>query len=851
VTIDLELAYQQVRPRLGQLATAVVIIALGVALSAGMLLANAALRDSFEESIDAIAGRADLRVAASSGGRMPESLTERVRNTPGVDAALPLLLERLHLEDGSNDAVRIAGVDLLDDSAVRVYEVAGRGAIDDPLLFMSRPDSALVPASFAAARDLREGSALRVRSPHGPVTLRVRGLLEAEGVARAFGGHLVVMDLVSAQQAFEAEGQITQIDLRVADGADREDVRRALLAVLPAHLTVERPEDLKVDLSRTFSGFQVMLDAIAASGLLLAVLITGNRLTTIYQSRLWEMGVLRALGMSFRALMAELMVEALLVCAAAVVLGLVLGTLFAQLIVSPIADVTSLNFKHVIAVDWVAPQPGPLAIAALGGIASGLVAAFAPAYRASRTAIAAVLNQARLRDPWPEAPGKGRVRIAAVATVAALLGAEAVADVGMLSGVTMALALVAGGLLVGPILRGTSRPLGSLLGSAAEIGVEDQGRVPSRAMGAAAVLMVGVAIVIWISTMRESFSGYVVEQLMRTRQGDLVVDSAFNEIATGDSQARLSEEVLERLREIPSVEAVGAAVAAKSASPETGVLAVDPIRLLDAGFGSWRLEAGAPPDALHRVAAGEAALIDTNLASRRKISVGETVALNTPTRVLELPVAGVIRTIPLSQQGDVIISRALFRETWNDSTVTQAYLRVRPGARVADVAARVRRELGERYHLRVMSSEQLSRWFGQSVRQGFAFLDAMMALTLLVVLLGSADALAANVIERAREIGTLRALGLSRADVVGMLFSQSLAIGTAGALLAVAVGVAMSLAFVHGLIPSLLGWQLELRWSPTLVASAAGLGVLACLLGTLPAAVRVARLSVVDAIREE
>ena len=147
---SLRLAWRQLRHQLGQLSVAILVIALGVALSAGMLLANAALRESFAESVDSLAGAADLQITARSGGAFDEEVVADVKAVPGVAAAAPLLLGRGFLEDDSRTAVRLVGVDMLDDATVRVYERSPTesAGIEDPLIFLNQTDSVLVSEGF-------------------------------------------------------------------------------------------------------------------------------------------------------------------------------------------------------------------------------------------------------------------------------------------------------------------------------------------------------------------------------------------------------------------------------------------------------------------------------------------------------------------------------------------------------------------------------------------------------------------------------------------------------------------------------------------------------------------------------
>jgi putative ABC transport system permease protein len=850
VSVRLRAAFERLSADLPQVAMGVVVIALGVALAAGVLLANRSLRERFDASLDALAGAADLQITAVSGGTFDAALLDRVRAVPGVRAAAPLLgASAFTRHGGAVTRLRVIGVDLLDDATVRVYRGPGGGAaLQDPLLFLARQDSVLLPRTLADTLGVAPEEPFEVETALGPRRLVARGLLDASGVAAA--GNLLVMDLFAAQETVGAGDRVSQIDVVAADPDAADSLRAALAAALPSHLDVARVADRRRELARSAAAFQAMLDAIAAMGLVLAVLITANRLTTLYQARLWEMGVLRALGLPPGALVRGLVGESLLIAAVGVLIGLPLGVGVAQLVVQPVADTMSLNLQQVVTASRVAPRPGPLLLAGAAGLLAGALAAFVPARRAARARIVTVLAAGRARDVLPEGRVKQVLRVAAITAALALLAVQACAPAGALAGLTMACVAVAGALAVEPALRGATRPLGALLGPGARIGVEDQGRMPSRAVGAAVVLMAGVAVVVWIGSMSRSFESYVVRNLMFDREADLVVDSGFNDIVVGDD-ARIDGALLPRLAAVPGVRAVGAGVNGVSLRPETGLVAADPIRFRDAAFGRWPLEEGAWPDALERVARGEAVLADATLVSRRGLQVGSPLRVTTPSGVLELPIAGITPTKFRSPAGDVMLSREVYERWWHDRTITQAFLVLEPGASASDVTAAIRATLGREQRLRVLTRDQLAAWYGSGVRSAYAFLDALAVLVLVVVTIGTGDALASSVLERTREIGALRALGLTPRDVGAQVIAQSTAIALVGIGLALAVGHAMSFAFVEGLVPTLLGWQLELRASWQVAATASLLGAAACLAGALVPALRASRMSAIAALRSE
>src|SRR5207245_522590 len=206
----------------------------GVALVAAVRLANHAVLRAFVEVIDTMAGRAALEVVAGEGGLFPEDVAAAVGATPGVEVAVPCVKGAAFAEGGA--LLTVYGVDLTGDATERVY--GARLEVDDPQAFLARPDSIAVARPFAAARGLRPGDHLELTTPAGRRAFTVRGLLDADGVARAYAGNVAAMDLHAAEQLFTRRGFITGVDVVVAPEADVRRVAEALARRLPAGLRV-------------------------------------------------------------------------------------------------------------------------------------------------------------------------------------------------------------------------------------------------------------------------------------------------------------------------------------------------------------------------------------------------------------------------------------------------------------------------------------------------------------------------------------------------------------------------------------------------------------------------------------
>src|SRR5437016_1893544 len=812
---SLRMARRFTRGGAARLALTVLAVAWGVALVAGVCLANRAVLRAFVEVIDTMAGRAALEVVAGEGGLFPEDVAAAVGATPGVEAAAPCVKGAAFAEGGA--LLTVYGVDLTGDSTERVY--GARLEVDDPLAFLARPDSIAVARSFAAKQGLRPGDRLELTTPAGRRAFTVRGLLDAGGVARAYAGNVAAMDLHAAEQLFTRRGFITGVDVVVAPEADVRRVAEAIARRLPAGLRVGATAERQADLRRVTESLRTALQALGLFGLVAAFLITFNRLSTVFEERAWQLGVLRAVGVRTSAVWRSLVGESLLVGTAGVALGIPLGIGLGRLLVPVIATASAVADKLVAPPAVLAAEPGPLLLAGVLGLATAVLAAALPAWRAARVA-AAVARHPSARS--------GLLATAVVAVGTALAARPAVHGAGFLLGVGA---------------RRVAGPVGRF-GAASFL------HNPRRTALTVATLGVGLGCVVWFWTMAESFRSSLVVALTAAVRADLVVTSVH--VTNGYVEAPVSEELARRLAAVPGVAVASASrvIDWPHGGRRVALEALDARYFTDASFGRWPLARQQISDVWERVARGEAAVVSANFLSNFGARVGERVVLATPSGPLDLVIGGVTAAFE-SPAGTIHMSREVFARYWRDGLVNRVGLRVAPGADAGGVRAAILRDLAPAYDLRILSTGELIGYYAEQVGRAFAPLGVLAATVLLVTLLGVADTLLAAVIGRTRELGTARALGIRPRPLVCMVLVEALLLSALGVALGAASGVGLAALGVLQTLPCLLGWVLELhlpyRELPVLAALTVAVAGLAAM---LPAR-RAGRLEPGLALRQE
>ncbi len=853
--LSLKLAYRHVRASVGRMALTIVAVALGVALVVAVRLMNEAVLAAFLDTVDGVVGRASLTISAGEGLTFDEALVDRIAEVPGVAIAVPLVRGVAFPDDGSGELLTVHGVDVTNDAAVRLYHRTDRPdeVVADELEFLSQPDSIIVGREFAEGRGLGLDSRLDLVTPTGVRRFTIRGLLDSQGLAKTLGGRLVVMDVYAAQRMFTRDGQINQVDVVVEPSHDAGAVKTRIAAIVPPGLSVEEPVMRKELIRRTVRGFQGIILAFGLLAVLAGFVICYSRLGAIFEARMWEVGLFRAVGLSRKTVFTELLKESLLLGIAGTVAGIPLGVAIGRLALPAVARATALNFRMPVPVSSATWDWSLVRDAASVGLGAAVLAACLPAFTLARTEPVAAL---RMRGRPASAPSAFRVRsiVAAVLTLAAvvLVLAQWVTDAAALGNVTTPLLAAACWACANPLVVVGGRWLGtvwqSLFGATGRTAARHLAEHASRASLTAATLGMGLGAVVMFGMLAWSFEQTLVSVLTARMRADLVLSSAF--LSGGYVGAPLTSALLPELGAIQGV-AVVAGEQQRDVEYEGGTVvldAYDPVCFRDIRVCAWHLEPGQSAAALDAVADGRGALVSTSFARLHGVQPPAEIEMSSPTGPRRLRVVGVTNGQPASA---IIVSRDLYREAWQDISLSWIHVATDPGEEPAAVAARIGQQLGPRYRLRTRSRAAIVEYFAAQARQAFAILYVMEAVTFALVLVAIGDTLATGVLERTREFGMLRAVGIRRSRLFGLVLLEGLAIGVFGLVLALGAGLALGWLWVGVQFPALVGWSLQLHVPATSVAAAVALTLVLCLVGALLPARRASRLSVVSALRYE
>jgi putative ABC transport system permease protein len=820
-------------------------IALGVALYLAIDVINGSTLGFFRDSVASIAGKAKLTVSAGEAG-FPEEKLGVVQAVPGVKSAVPSVEAKATFGTGADRTTLVVlGIDFLTESAVRSYETDGEDLLDDPLTFLNQADSIVVTRAFAAAHGLHDESPLPLTTALGARTFTVRGQLSPTGAAKAFGGGVAVMDIDGARVMFGKEGRTDRIDVVPAEGADEAALARAIAAALGPGYRVERPDEQSETFARMVAGYQGLLSFLGSLGLLVGLFLVANTMGMSVAERRREIGVLRAVGASRGTVLTGFLAEAAALGLAGGASGAALGRAAASWLVGLVSRSMQAQFVTPIDVATIAVSRGQLARAVALGVVAALVAAFWPAYQATRVDglealrpadAAAVTARGIATARW--ARGAGVAMLAYLGVVATRVVGDAAPGARM--GMPLAAALgtaLAAPWLVTALLRGLravlARPALAGRGFVLRLACDNLLRHPKRTGSQVLALMVGLSLVIVIATVHASFEATIGGWIGRALRSDVLVSSTGRLFSL--EVEPLHEDIAQELDRVPGVDrrdGRGARgfryVRIQHGGKTVGLKAWDePDPSLEGSMFDVTSGAISPAEAARALfASPDAAMVSETFAARFHAPAGSAIDLDTPSGRAAFHVVAVVNDFS-SPEGVVYLRRDTYKRLWRDPLVTAFAVQAAPGVPPPRVRDAIAATLGETRGLVPTLNAELREQMDATMRESFAYTHAIELAALLVGLLGLLNTVLVSVLERTRELGMLRAVGMSRAQLAAMVLAEAALLGAFGGAVAGVLGAYVSATWLVGSLSALVGWVIHLRiaWGALAATLAAGLGV--------------------------
>ncbi len=825
-------------------------IALGVALLVGMHTANDSVLKAFGDTVDRIAGKAQLQVAAGDAG-FNEEILERVQSVPEVAVAAPVIEAEVDTGLKGQGKLLIVAVDMTGDQGLRDYDLdsGGADAIDDPLVFLAQPDSLILTRAFAERNGIGVGSRISFDTMQGPRDFTVRGLLKAGGMAQAFGGNLAVMDIYAAQQIFGRGRRFDRIDIGLREGVSLDQGEAAIQKAVGPAFTVEPPSGRTRDFASLLSVYSLALKVSSLFALLIGMFIIYNSFAIAVTQRRSEIGILRALGATREQIRTLFLAESAAAGLVGSLIGMAIGVAFAHSLTGVTGEImTSLFGARQNATEAIIDSR--LLIFAVGlGVVTSMLAAYVPARNAARVEPVQALQKGKYQVLTT---GESRLRRnAAFVSIAISLFCLGFAKYRLLFYLGYVLAMLSA-LLLAPlfsqalikVLRVPMKWLRPVEGSLA---ADSLLQSPRRTSATVAALMLSLALVIAQGGMARGSFESVDEWVHNTLNPDLFVSTSQN-FAAKDFHFPASME--KDLRDLPGVADVQPVRSVRIQFRNLPVLLVA-VDESSVGRRVKRHMIAGDEAAMTRLASeGKGVILAENLVGMTKLGMGDIVELPSPTGVLKLPVVGVIRDLS-NQLGTIFIDRNLYVRAFQDDTVDIFRVYLRPGVTGEDGRRMIVDRMGHQRHLIVLLNQEVRDYVSKLVNQWFGMTYLQLLVAVAVAVLGIVNTLTVSIADRRRELGVLRAVGGLRNQVRHTIWMEAAAIGFIGLVLGIFTG-ALNLFYELQVVQTdLTGIQLEYRFPFGIAALLAPVILGAALASAILPSETAVRSSLVEALEYE
>jgi putative ABC transport system permease protein len=777
--------------------TTALAVFLGIALVAGTYILTDTINKSFNEIFTesltgtdvAITAKTDIASDDTGPPAFEAPLLDRVRRVDGVAAAAGSVFSIGKFVDRDGDALTNSFApnfisSLLPPRFETLDYVDGH-----------KPRSgseASIDTQTADSADLSVGDKLHVAGAREVKSYKLVGLTKL-GDSNFGGAGIAQMTLPEAQRMTDRVGKFDQISVAADRGVSAVQLRDRIARIAPPNVVVETGTDAAQrqsdDIASDLSFLRIALLVFAGVSLFVGAFLIFNIFSITVSQRTREFGMLRTLGASRGQILSSVALEALVMGLLGSVAGLAGGLGFAF-------GINEL-FKAV-GIDL--PNTGTvlstrtIVVSLLVGVVVTLLAAIAPALRATRITPMAALRESELADSKP----RGRATTVA-AVVLAVLGL-AMMVVGLFGGIDdsgTAAGLLGGGAalilfatslfsprLVRPLASLAGKPMELLRGLTGRLARENAMRQPGRTATTAAALMIGLALVTFVTVFAAGLNSSIAKTIDENFKSDVILQNT-------DGFSPIPKDAVDAARDADGVSSVSSITygSGQYRGEQIRLAGVDP-RTIN-GVLDLKFDGGSP--AILSGLGARDAILDESWADSKGLDVGDEVRVRTPLeKTAVYTVRGEVEGA-LDLYGKMLVPESTIGLLFGTTQPSIALVRVEHGTSAAQVQDELESALAQRYPtVEVQNQEQLKDQQEQQVNTLLALVYALLSLAVIVSLFGIVNTLALSIHERTRELGMLRAVGMSRRQVRTMVRYEAVITALIGAILGTVLGVLLA-----------------------------------------------------------
>lgn len=843
-------------------------IALGVCVFLAISIANNTAIVRFNETVDSIAGKANLEISPASGRTLPEDVLLDLRWLWQIDAKFtPVLKESVVVDGTTPELVQLVGVDLLADpdfssttgntsvdldstsskngvnsvtpaegsasapSSSSTISSTGDSSTAAPTIFDD--GAVLVGSKLADDHGLTRGKKFQIIIDDRKVQLVVAGVMDGSGLGGAYSGRLIVGDISLIQKILQLPGGVSQIEL-VIPAEQLAEAEQKLKAEMPATVLVERSSQRNAKVENMTKSFDYNLKALTLIALIVGMFLIYNTMTMSVISRRVEIGTLRALGAGRSRILSMLILEAALFGGSGAAIGVGAGVLLADWSLQAVAQ-TYQRLYIDVPLESIAIDPALLTLGLIVGMGLTVLASIPPALEGAMVSPI----EATRRVSFERKVDRLAIPLAICAAVsfAAGLVVSTTPPPGNVPifGYLAAMLFVLGATLLTPAFLRLILPVVTIFckgtfGIAGKLAARSLSGTPGRVSVAIASLTVGIAMMVSLAIMIGSFRQTVMDWVDQTMVADLWVQPAARQ--HGSDGAAFAATFEERLKAVPGVSAVEpwseVPIEFRGQPATLGAARFEVV----GRFGNLTFVSGRPSKEICAAVAGNRAIVSESFSIRHRLGRGDKVKIPTAGGELEVTIEDIYYDYA-SDTGYVVVPRQLYEEMLNDKSIATFSVFVEKGVEPESVRKTILATLGQDSLMKIRTTSELRKRVLEVFDKTFAITYALHTIAVIVAILSVMNALFALTIESRREFGVLKFIGMPAKMIGNMILIDAGILGVIGSIAGIALGFILAMLLILVINKQSFGWTVRLSVPWLFLIQSFGLVVAASVMSAL------------------
>ncbi|WP_340122996.1 ABC transporter permease [Methylobacter svalbardensis] len=877
-----------------QLALAIVGIALGVAVVISIDLAMASSLNAFDQAGKAFSGVATHRIVAGDGG-LDEKLYRRLRVDEGIQKLSPVVNAYVFASKQADAGFNLIGIDpFVEKSFQSIWQTRQN---EDTTAGLSarliiEPNTALISEQTASRLGLKIEDDLTIDTDHGERRLKIIGLLSPNNaVSEQVLSRLIVTDIATAQEVLEMFGRLSSIEVLIdkhqpdaAPAPGRSAAYTPSLEIirktLPGNALLVAAESQSQAMREMTRAFSINLKALGLLSLLVGMFLIYNTMTFLVMQRRRLIGSLRSIGVTRRQIFIVIIGEALLLAAIGTLIGIVLGIALGQGLLYLISGTINAIYFRIDAASLMI-TPLQLGKGALLGITATLLAVLPPAFEATRISPVTVLVRSQL-----ESGIRRLIKTANLISGVFILGGMALA---LMSGKSIVLGLASiflllfGFAMMTPALtlmfmKLIERVFGRFSGILVRLPARMVSAEISRTGIAIAALMIAVSAMIGMDLMIGSFRQTVADWLQTSLRADLYVSLPGEKMP--DAKAQEDHRLKAKLAELQGVKILssvlhtniviardgvyaagqsgtGAAIARDGVStslPGTGAAAendftkVSVFELNEKSRPGFIFKHQTDNKLWDRFEQQQTVIVTEPYAYHHGVKIGDKIRLQTDQGNEPFEVLGIYVDYS-GDQGHLAMSRRNYQHYWPDLGYSGIGVYAKDGVDLQQLENQINKLLTGQQS--VQSDQAIYQASMAVFEQTFTITETLRWLSAAIAFVGVFSALMALQFERTRQLGILRAIGITSGQLAVLITGETGLMGLVAGLIAVPVGYIVAYMLIFVIYQRSFGWTMAFHFNPGVIYQGLALAVIAATLAGILPALKMAQTKPAEALRSE